>query len=143
MTDWDPATFEDNLIADMRANGGKVTGGPLAGQPLLVMTSKGAKTGKPRRAILNFTRDGAYYVVAGSKAGAPTDPAWLSNVEANPRVAVEAEGRTFDATASVTAGDDRDRLWERHVEALPQFGEYPEKSGRVIPMVRIKPIEAN
>jgi deazaflavin-dependent oxidoreductase (nitroreductase family) len=107
------------------------------------MTSKGAKTGKPRRAILNFTRDGAHYVVAGSKAGAPTDPAWIRNVQADPRVSVEAEGRTFEAKASVTEGTDRDQLWDRHVDALPQFGEYPEKSGRVIPMVRLKPIEGN
>lgn len=141
MTDWDPAAFEDNLIADMRAHDGKVTTGPLAGNPLMVMTSKGAKSGKPRRAILTFTRDGADYVVAGSKGGAPNDPAWLHNVQANPKVTVEAENRMFDATASVTSGADRDRLWERHVAALPAFAEYPAKSGRVIPMVRLKPVE--
>jgi deazaflavin-dependent oxidoreductase (nitroreductase family) len=143
MTDWDPAAFEENLIADMRAHDGAVTRGPLAGQPVLVMTSKGAKSGEPRRAILNFTRDGANYVVAGSKGGAPTDPAWLHNVEAHPNVAIEAEGRTFEARASVTEGVDRDKLWDRHVRALPQFGDYPAKSGRVIPMVRLEPIEKN
>jgi deazaflavin-dependent oxidoreductase (nitroreductase family) len=143
MTNWDPAAFENDLIADMRAHGGKVTIGPLAGNPLLVMTSKGAKSGKERRAILTFTRDGADYVVAGSKGGAPTDPAWLHNVEANPDVSIEAEGRTLEAKATVTEGTERDQLWDRHVEALPQFGEYPEKSGRVIPMVRLKPIDSN
>lgn len=141
MTDSDPATFEDNLIADMRAHGGKVTNGPLAGNPLLVMTSKGAKSGKRRRAILTFTRDGTDYVVAGSKGGAPTDPAWLHNVQADPKVTVEAENRTFDATASVTSDADRDRLWEKHVAALPHFAAYPAQSGRVIPMVRLKPVE--
>jgi deazaflavin-dependent oxidoreductase (nitroreductase family) len=139
MTDFDPAAFEDNLIADMRANGGKVTSGPLAGQPLLVMTSTGARSGEPRRAILTFTRDGDDYVVAGSKAGAPTDPAWLQNLKANPTVTIEAEGRTVQADARVTSGADRDRLWEKHVAALPAFAEYPEKSGRVIPMVRLTP----
>jgi len=139
MTDWDPAAFENDLIADMRAHGGKVTTGPLAGNPLLVMTSTGAKSGKSRRAILTFTRDGADYVVAGSKGGAPTDPLWLLNLKANPNVTIEAEGRTFEATASVASGPDRDRLWERHVEAVPAFGEYPKKSGRVIPMVRLRP----
>jgi deazaflavin-dependent oxidoreductase (nitroreductase family) len=138
MTDWDPAAFEDNLIADMRAHGGKVTSGPLAGEPLLVMRSKGAKSGQPRRAILNFSRDNGDYVVAGTAGGAPTTPAWVHNLRVNPSVTVEAEGRTFDATASV-ARDDRDRLWDGHVATLPKFADYPKQSGRVIPMVRLRP----
>jgi deazaflavin-dependent oxidoreductase (nitroreductase family) len=139
MTDWDPKAFEDNLIADMRAHGGKVTSGPLAGHPLLVMTSTGAVSQEPRRAIVTFSRDAGDYVIAGSASGAPTDPAWLHNVQANPGVAVGAEGRTFDATASVAAGPERDRLWDQHVAALPHFAAYPEQSGRVIPMVRLTP----
>jgi deazaflavin-dependent oxidoreductase (nitroreductase family) len=133
------ANWEDQLIADMRAHGGAVTGGPLAGHPLLVMTSTGAKSGEPRRAILTFSRDGDDYVIAGSAAGAPTDPAWLANVAANPEVTVEAEGRTFKAAASVAAGADRDRLWDGHVAVNPHFAAYPEQSGRVIPMVRLTP----
>jgi deazaflavin-dependent oxidoreductase (nitroreductase family) len=139
MTDWDPAAFEDNLIAEMRANGGKVTSGPMAGHPLLVMTSTGAVSGKPRRAIVTFSRDAGDYVIAGSASGAPTDPAWFHNVQANPDVAVEAEGRTFDATASVVGGPERDRLWDQHVAALPHFAAYPEQAGRVIPIVRLTP----
>ena len=139
MTDSDPSSFENALIADMRANGGVVTAGPLAGHPLLIMTSRGAKTGQPRRAILTFTRDGVDYVVAASKGGAATDPAWLRNLQADPVVTVEAEARTFQARASITDEAVRDRLWGHHVEALPQFAEYPEKSGRVIPMVRLTP----
>ena len=134
MNDW-----EETLIADMRANGGMVTSGPLAGRPLLVMTSTGSVSGEPRRAIVNFTRDGGDYIIAGSAAGRPTDPAWIHNVQANPEVAVEVEGRTFEATASVAEGADRDRLWDRHVAALPQFAAYPEQSGREIPMVRLTP----
>ena len=141
MADWDPAEFENRLIADMRAHGGAVTSGPLAGQPLLVMTATGAKTGEPRRAILTYSRDGNDYVVAGSASGAPTDPAWLLNVQANPAVTVEAGAREFKATASVASGADRDRLWDRHVQALPHFASYPEQSGRVIPMVRLTPVD--
>lgn len=139
MPDATPATFEDQLIADMRAHAGQVTTGPLAGHPLLVMTSTGAKTGNPRRAILTFSRDGSDYVVAGTAGGAPTDPSWLPNVRTDPDVVAEAEGRTFDATASVADDADRDRLWEQHVATLPQFAAYPEQTGRVIPMVRITP----
>ncbi len=135
----DPASFEDQLIADMRANGGAITTGPLAGHPLLIMISTGARTGSPRRAILTFSRDGDDYVVAGTAGGARTDPSWLPNVEADPNVAVEAEGRTFDATATVADPEERDRLWDQHVAALPHFADYPEQTGRVIPMVRLSP----
>jgi deazaflavin-dependent oxidoreductase (nitroreductase family) len=139
MTDWDTASFEDQLIADMRAHGGAVTTGPLAGHPLLIMTSKGARTGQPRRAILTWSRDEGDYVVAGTASGSPTTPSWVHNVRTNPEVEIEAEDRTFRATARVVDDEDRARLWKQHVAALPHFAEYPEKSGRVIPMVRLTP----
>lgn len=141
MTDRDAASFEDALIADMRAHGGGVTTGPMAGRPLLVMTSTGAKSGRPRRAILTFTRDGDDYIVAGTKSGAPTDPAWIANLRAEPLVTVEAGGQTFRARASFADGPDRDRLWDRHVAAVPYFAEYPTLTTRVIPMVRLTPID--
>ena len=139
MTDWDPQAFENALIDDMRAHGGAVTSGPLAGHPLLVMTSTGAKSGESRRAILTFSRDGGDYVVAGTASGAPTDPDWVHNVQVHPEVAIEAENRQFAATATVVDGPERDRLWQQHVEALPHFADYPEQTGRVIPMVRLTP----
>ena len=140
MTDDAAARWEDDLIADIRAHDGAVIAGPLAGHPLLIMTSRGARTGDSRRAILTFSRDGDAYVVAGTASGAPTDPGWLHNVAANPDVTVEAEGRTFKARASVADAADRDRLWEGHVAALPHFAAYPEQTGRVIPMVRLTPV---
>lgn len=75
MTDWDESAFEDGLIADMRAHGGAVTGGPLKGHPLLIMNSTGARTGEPRRTILTWSRDGNDYVVAGTAGGSTKDPA--------------------------------------------------------------------
>jgi deazaflavin-dependent oxidoreductase (nitroreductase family) len=141
MAHWDRAAVEDRLIADMRANGGAVTSGPLAGDPLLVMTSTGAKSGEPRRAILTFSRAGADYIVAGTDGGSPTDPAWLTNVGVNPDVTVEAESRTFGARASIATGDERQHLWDQHVATIPKFAEYPAKAGRVIPMVRLTPVD--
>jgi deazaflavin-dependent oxidoreductase (nitroreductase family) len=132
--------WEDGLIADMRAHDGAVTTGPLAGHPLLIMISKGARTGTPRRVILTWSRDGEDYVVAGTASGSPTVPAWIHNVEANPDVAVEIPPRKFNATGRVIAeGPERDRLWEQHVAALPHFAEYPEQTGRLIPMMRLTP----
>src|SRR5262245_7433564 len=104
MPDWDPDAFENALIDDMRAHGGQVTQGGMKGEPVLVLTSTGAKTGQPRRRILNFSRDGEAYVVAGTAGGAPTDPKWLANVEANPTVSIEADGAVFEGEATVEIG---------------------------------------
>lgn len=133
-------SFADRVIADMRAHGGVVTTGPLAGHPLLIMTALGAKSGQPRPALLTWSRDGDDYVVAGTDSGAPTDPAWVHNVKANPDVTLEVGGRTVRATASVAGGQDRERLWRAHVAALPWFAEYPAKAGRDIPMIRLRPM---
>jgi deazaflavin-dependent oxidoreductase (nitroreductase family) len=134
----DVSTFEDQLIAEMRANDGKVSSGPLAGHPLLVMTSKGARSGARRQAILTYHRDGDDYIVAGTAGGSRSDPAWLHNVEADPDVAIEVDNQRFHATATtISEGPERDRLWEDHVQALPWFADYPAQTGRLIPMVRL------
>jgi len=125
----------------MRAHDGAVTGGPLKGHPLLIMTSKGARTGESRRAILTWSRDGDAYVVAGTAGGSSKDPAWLYNLLAAPDVTIETGNRTFAARAAVANPAERSRLWDQHVAALPHFAAYPEQTGRVIPMVRLTPVD--
>lgn len=132
------STFEEDLIADLRAHGGTVSQGPLAGQELLILTTEGAKSGAPRRAILTISRDGEDYIVAGTAGGSPKPPAWLFNVQEHPAVTIEAGNETFQAKAeAIIDGPERDRLWEQHVAALPHFAGYPEQTGRIIPMVRL------
>jgi deazaflavin-dependent oxidoreductase (nitroreductase family) len=133
----DVQAWEDQLIAEMRAHGGQVTSGPLAGHPLLIMTSTGARSGAPRRAILTYHRDGDDYVVAGTAGGSKTDPGWLHNLEHDPAVTIEVGNEQIDATATIVEGPERDRLWDDHVKALPWFADYPAQTGRVIPMVRL------
>jgi deazaflavin-dependent oxidoreductase (nitroreductase family) len=132
-------SFDDMVVADLRAHEGQVTSGPLTGHPLVIMTSTGAKSGQPRRAVLTYHRDGDDLVVAGTSGGAPTDPSWLHNLAADPVVDLEVDGRRVPATASIVAdGPERDRLWTDHVAALPWFADYPNQvGGRVIPMVRL------
>lgn len=137
----DTNEFENALIADMRAHDGQVTSGPLAGHPLLIMSSTGARTGEPRRAILTYSRDNGDYVVAGSAGGSPSDPAWIRNLRENPTVSIEIANRTFEAEAAIVGGEDRDRLWKQHVEQLPHFAEYPKKAQRTIPVVRLTPAD--
>jgi deazaflavin-dependent oxidoreductase (nitroreductase family) len=136
----DVKDWEDQLIAELRANDGKVTSGPLAGHPLLVMSSRGARTGEGRRAILTYHRDGDDYIVAGTAGGSKKDPAWIHNLEADPDVDIEVGKAQFDAKASIVQNDaERQRLWDDHVRALPWFADYPAQTGRVIPMVRLTP----
>jgi deazaflavin-dependent oxidoreductase (nitroreductase family) len=141
-SNWDAKSWEDQLIADLRANGGRASQGPLAGNPLMVLYSTGAKSGEPRRSIVTFSEDGsgAYYI-AGSYGGNPTKhPSWYYNLVANPNVTIEIGADTYAAEATDLRGAERDRAWDRHVEQLPNFGEYPAKvTGRTIPVIRIAP----
>ena len=136
---FDPVAWEEQLIADLRANGGRPSGGPMAGQPILLMFSTGAKTGQRRRSILTYSRDGDALVVAGTANGSKVDPAWVANVTKEPNVELEVANETYAATAAVYRdGPERDRLWDQHVEQLPWFGDYPSQVGdRVIPVVRL------
>ena len=138
MADWDRDAFENALIDDMRAHGGAVTQGPLAGHPILVLTVTGARSGKDRRALLTYSKDGDDYVVAGTAGGSPATPAWVHNVEANPDVRIEVDNGRRTATATLVPEAEREALWERHVAALPHFASYPDQVKRVIPLVRIR-----
>ncbi len=141
MPEFDRAAFESALIADMRANDGAVTQGPMAGRPLLILGTTGVRSGEPRRAILLHLRDGDDYVITASNSGRATDPAWLGNIAAEPGVTVEAGGRIFGATARVTDDPDRAALWSTLVAAYPMFADYPGQAGRTIPMVRLTPVD--
>jgi deazaflavin-dependent oxidoreductase (nitroreductase family) len=132
----DHADWTKNLIADIRANG-RPTSGWFEGKPVMVLTTTGAKSGQPREAVVTFSRDGDDYVVVGSKSGEPEDPAWFTNLVANPVVTVEADRERFQARATVAEGADRDALWDRHVAEHPQFAQYLSKTDRVIPIARL------
>jgi len=130
--------WEEGLIADIRANGGRPSEGPLAGHPLMLMYSTGVKSGERRRSILTYSRDGEDYVVAGTAGGGPKAPAWIANLEADPNVSLEVANETFDAIGTLAQGPEYDRLWAQHVEQLPWFGAYPAQiTNRVIPVVRL------
>ena len=137
--DGEAGAWQEDLIADLRANGGRPSRGLLACHPLLLLWSTGAKTGVERRAILTYSRDGDDLVVTGSAGGSDTNPAWIANVRKQPRVRLEVAGETHAATAVIeSAGPERDRLWRAHVAALPWFGAYEGKTSRVIPIVRLR-----
>jgi deazaflavin-dependent oxidoreductase (nitroreductase family) len=125
------------LINDMRAHGGVPSFCPFEGRKLQILTTKGAKTDKPRVAILAYRNDGDGWAIAGSKSGAPTDPAWVTNLQAHPDdITIELNNEVIPVTARIEAtGAERDRLWNAHVAEMPGFADYLTKTDRVIPMV--------
>ena len=135
----DAQAWEEMLIADLRANGGRPSDGPLKGQPIIVLYTTGAKSGQRRRSIVTTSRDGDAWVIAGTNGGhRAVHPNWLANIKADPNVTIEVGADTYEATAQEIIGPERDRLWAQHVEQLPHFGKYPEQiTERTIPVVKI------
>ncbi len=127
--DWNSA-----IIQEFRANNGKV-GGNFEGAPLLLLHSKGAKSGKVRVNPVMSLADGDRLAVFASKGGAPTNPDWYHNLLAEPRATVEVGHETFDVIARVATGEERDRIWSTHKQRYPRFGDYESKTPRVIPVI--------
>jgi deazaflavin-dependent oxidoreductase (nitroreductase family) len=126
--------FNEKIIDEFRANGGKV-GGAFEGSPLLLLQTTGAKTGRSRVKPLVYRRDGDRLVVFGTKGGSPTHPEWYYNVRANPRVTVEVGSDRFEADARVAPPDERDRLWRLQTQDVPVFADYQKRTDRTIPVV--------
>ena len=134
------ADFNDGLIEDYRTHG-KATSGPFVGRPILLLTTKGAKSGLPRTKPLVYTTDGDHVVVVASKGGAPTNPAWFHNLKANPMVAVELGRERFAARANIAAPEaERRRLYDAHAKVHPGFVDYEKKTTRRIPVVTLERI---
>lgn len=132
--------FNDRVIAEFRANEGRV-GGPFEGSQLLILHTTGAKTGEERVApVMYFAEPEGLFVVA-SKAGTPENPSWFHNLVAHPHVHVEQATDAgiveFDATAEVVEREQRDILYERIIARAPGFAAYQHKTDRVIPVVRL------
>src|ERR1700716_4166481 len=106
----DQGDYNRKLIEEFRANRNK-TDGPFAGRPLLLLTTTGAKSGQSRTSPMMYVKDGDRLLVIASNIGAPKHPAWYHNLVAHPDVTVEVGADRFDATAVVTGGEERERLW--------------------------------
>lgn len=129
--------WNDNIIAEFRANGGKV-GGPFEGANLLLLHTTGAKSGQERvNPVMAFDLDGKLAVV-GSYAGADVDPAWLHNLRAHPDAHIEIGTDAYDVHAREMPLAERDAAYPRIVEQAPGFGEYQEKTDRVIPVIELQ-----
>lgn len=129
--------FNESIIAEFRSHGGRV-GGRFEGVPVLLLSTTGARTGEPRTSPVVYLADGERWVIFGSKAGAPSNPAWYHNLRATPAARIEVGTETFDVDAVITEGEERDRLFARQAARYPQFDEYASNAGgRVIPVIAL------
>ncbi len=135
----DPNDWNQKIIEEFRANGGRV-GPPFEAMTLLLLHTTGAKSGQGRVHPVAYRADGDNLVVFASKGGAPDNPAWYHNLMAHPRVQVEVGAETRDVEARVAAGDERQRLWDAQKAEFPGFADYERKTTRQIPVVVLQPV---
>lgn len=124
------------LMEEFRANEGKVTG-EFAHTPLLLLTTKGAKTGQRRTTPMGYMSDGDRLIVFAANGGSPTHPDWYFNLVAHPSVTVEVGAETFAALAVVTEDAERGRLWAEGVALFASLAVHQAKTTRQIPVIAL------
>jgi deazaflavin-dependent oxidoreductase (nitroreductase family) len=138
----DPNNWNDNVIAEFRANQGRV-GGHFEGAPVALVHHRGRKSGReyvnPMMYLPGDNNADTIYVFA-SKAGAPTNPDWYYNLVAAGEATIERGTETYDVTVRELTGEARDRIYEEHARRYPGFAEYAAKTAgiRTIPVLELR-----
>jgi deazaflavin-dependent oxidoreductase (nitroreductase family) len=127
----DMKAFNEKLIAEFRANHGQFSG-DMAGRSLLILTTSGARSGKPRSVVLGYGQHGDQIVVLASDNGAPSAPDWYHNLLADPTATVELAGPDrFQVRATTVPSDQR----EEFGKATPYLAQQQSLTKREIPVV--------
>jgi deazaflavin-dependent oxidoreductase (nitroreductase family) len=130
------------VVEEFRANAGRVTqalGGMLKDAKLLLLTTTGARSGRPHTTPTVYAEDAGRLIVFASNAGRPQSPAWLHNLRKNPTVTVEVGDLRYDAVATEITGPERDRLYAEQAARDPAFATYQQTTSRVIQVVALTP----
>jgi deazaflavin-dependent oxidoreductase (nitroreductase family) len=128
--------MDRQVIEEFRANGGR-TLTRFAGTELLLLHTRGARTGAERVNPMMFARDGERYVVFASKNAAPRHPDWYHNLVANPDVEVELGNERFAARATVLQGEERRRIWNQSAAQFPFLNDHQARTSREIPVIAL------
>ena len=134
-----PAKWVRDQVQEYEGSGG-TSGTTMRDMPVIIVTTRGAKSGKVRKVpLMRVEHDGEYAAVA-SMGGAPKNPVWYSNLVANPRVEVR-DGPVVQAmTAHEVTGEEKAIWWQRCVGAYPDYADYQAKTERSIPVFVLTPI---
>jgi deazaflavin-dependent oxidoreductase (nitroreductase family) len=117
----------------LRASGGRV-GGRIVGMPVLLLTTRGRRSGRPRTVPLTYIRDGGALILVASYGGRPRNPDWFENLVVHPEVDVDLDGERCARRARPAGADERARLWPLVVEAYRGYAAYQAKTSREIPL---------
>jgi deazaflavin-dependent oxidoreductase (nitroreductase family) len=135
----DRATRNERITREFRENGGRV-GGRFENGTIILLHTTGARTGQERVVpLVAQPLDGGRYAIFASHGGAPKHPDWFHNLRANPQVTYEVGTSTVRATARITTGEERERIWARQKLDRPYFGDYEKKTTRRIPVIVLEP----
>src|SRR5712691_5955991 len=125
--------------AAFRLSGGRL-GARVNGMPVLLLTTRGRKSGRSRSVALQYLPEHAGYVVIASYAGEDRDPAWWRNLRVDPEAEVLAGGTTRRIRSREIQGEERERLWRKAAALYPGYDEYPKWTARRIAVVLLEPI---
>ena len=133
-------TAAENLFGEEHVRRYRETGGEVGhiwrnGAKILLLTTKGRKTGDPHTSPLIYENDGDRYVIVASKGGAPQHPGWYRTLAKNPDVELQVKDEVFPARASTAEGEERERLWKLVAQQWPAYDDYQQKTEREIPVV--------
>ncbi|SNY48582.1 nitroreductase/quinone reductase family protein [Paractinoplanes atraurantiacus] len=126
-----PNPYNQQIIDEFRAGRGH--------RELILLTTRGARSGRPHTTPLGFRPYASGIVVIASAAGAPKNPDWFHNVLADPRVTVDDGTRTYEAVATPLAGAERDRAFAEAAADDPGWADYQARTTRIIPVVALNP----
>lgn len=126
-----------SLIDEFLKNGGKV-GGNFANSPMMLLTHTGAKSGEKRIAPLLYMDDGTRYIIFAAFRGSPKNPDWVYNLMANPSASVEVGTETFEVTAKLLTGNEREEIWTAWKKLRPSYVDMENKANRVIPVFALE-----
>jgi deazaflavin-dependent oxidoreductase (nitroreductase family) len=121
-----------------RLSGGRI-GGRVGRAPVLLLTTRGRRSGQKRTAPVVYLADGENAVVIDTNAGNAKVPAWSLNLQANPEAEVERGRRRYPVRARVAEGEERARLWRRHNEQYAGFDDYQRKLEREASVIVLEP----
>lgn len=105
------------------------------GTNILILTTKGRKTGETRKTPLIYEENDGDYLIVASRGGTPDHPAWYLNLKENPEVGVQVKGDKFTASARTADSDEKPELWQKMATAWPDYDEYQKRTDREIPVV--------
>jgi F420H(2)-dependent quinone reductase len=135
-----PSSWAADQVRQYEESGGR-EGNTLRGVPIIVLWTRGRKTGVVRKTPLMRVKDGNRYAVVASQGGHPKHPVWYHNLEADPRVSLQDGPEVRDYVAHTASAEEKAEWWPKATQVWPDYDAYQAKTDREIPLVILEPVE--